>query len=107
MKLENLIGWENSNKERNHISMYKNSPRARYYLGIGFSGVYFTSREAQCMTLFLEGKTNLEVGICLGLSLRTIDAYLKTMREKLGCSSKKELINKVRQSQFVRPPNIN
>ena len=69
-----------------------------YYLN---SDVYFTEREAECMCLLLEKYTNEQVGMCLGLSARTVEFYIKNMREKTGCVSKSHLIQYVSQTQFV------
>lgn len=72
-----------------------------YYLGENYPNIYFTQREAECMHELLQGKTNAEIAAALSLSVRTIDFYLSNMRIKLKCRTRKELINKVLNSDFV------
>lgn len=64
-------------------------------------GVYLTPREAQCMALMLQGATNVEVARKLGLSSRTVEFYIKNMRERLDCYSKAHLIRRIRKTDFV------
>lgn len=61
----------------------------------------FTAREAQCMVLLLKGKTIAKVAEILKLSARTVEFYLKKMKEKIGCNSKSELIGIIAESDFM------
>ena len=74
--------------------------KARYALGDKFAGIYFTRREAECMALLLNGKRNIDIAEELVLSTRTTEYYFGKMKEKLGISTKFDLIEKVMQSDF-------
>lgn len=51
-----------------------------------------TERENQCAYYLLQGMTAREIGIQLGLSPRTIESHLESMKSKLCCKNKIELI---------------
>lgn len=63
--------------------------------------VQFSRREADCLVHFLHGKTANETGLALGLSRRTVEFYVKNMRQKVGCRTKAELISIVKDGDFV------
>ncbi|MCK4869491.1 MAG: helix-turn-helix transcriptional regulator [Gammaproteobacteria bacterium] len=65
------------------------------------SEVQFSRREADCLVQFLEGKTINETALVLGLSSRTVEFYVKNMRQKVGCCTKAELIRVVKAGDFV------
>lgn len=48
---------------------------------------YLTRRQRQCMRLLIEGKTASEIGLILGLSIRTVREHLRRSRIQLGCYS--------------------
>lgn len=73
-----------------------------YYLGGDFPGVYLTPREAECMVLLLLHYTNEEVAQKLNLSTRTIEFYVKNMRQKLDCPSKMQLITNIQRTDFMQ-----
>lgn len=75
--------------------------KARYALGAPYEGHYFTYREAQCMVLFINGKTVDKVAERLHLSPRTVEYYLNNMKSKLKCRTKSELIGCVMQTRFL------
>ncbi len=74
----------------------------RYMLGAQYQDIYFTEREAECITLLIEGKLYRQVGTLLGLSQRTVEFYSKIMQGKLNCHTKKELIEKVKNTEFFK-----
>lgn len=76
------------------------SPLSHYYLGDSFPNVYLTAREADCMSLLLAGYSNPQVAEELHLSPRTVEFYIKNMRQKLGCHNKTHLIRTVRATHF-------
>lgn len=77
-------------------------PKARkFYLGEKYPGIYFTERERQTIFYFLQGKTTAQVGVCLNLSPRTVEYYLKNMKSKLNCQRKSELIGKIFEIGFT------
>jgi len=50
-----------------------------------------SSREKQCLKLFLEGKTAKETAFILSLSSRTVESYFENIKTKLSCWSKSEV----------------
>lgn len=74
----------------------------KYELGEPLSSVYFTQREAECVIQVLRGKTMNETGDILRLSPRTIEYYLGKIKRKLNCRKKKEIIQLVSQTDFVK-----
>ncbi len=69
-------------------------------LGSRFDYLCLTPRETDCMALLLKGYTNERVAEELKLSARTVEFYIKNMRQKLGCHNKAHLIQTVRLSEF-------
>ena len=76
-------------------------PRRRYVLDETHA-LYLTYREAQCMLLFIHGKTVIKAARCLALSPRTVEYYLNNMKAKLKCRTKSELIEQILQTQFLK-----
>lgn len=75
-------------------------PKQRFGLGGEYGNAYLTYREAQCMLLFMRGKTVTKVAQCLKLSPRTIEFYLNNIKGKLNCRSKPELIEAIIETPF-------
>lgn len=48
-------------------------------------------REKQCLVLLREGHTHQTIGLTLGLSERTIEHYLESVKNKLGLETRTEL----------------
>ena len=77
--------------------------RRRLYLsGTGIDGAYFTPRECEIMLSAMCGDTMQQSAIKLGLSPRTVEYYINNMRHKLSCENKKQLIHKVKHSNFIQ-----
>lgn len=72
-----------------------------FKLGNKHPDVKFSRREAECLVKFLQGMTVRDTAEALGLSPRTVEFYVKNMRQKVGCRTKSELINIVANSDFV------
>ena len=60
-------------------------------------GWYLTGRELQCITGFMDGMTIKAVANSLSLSPRTVEFYLKRIKDRFGCRTKVELLNLLRQ----------
>jgi DNA-binding CsgD family transcriptional regulator len=54
-----------------------------------------SNREVECLFYLLEGCTAKETAINLQLSPRTVEGYIESMKNKLGCSTASELLIKV------------
>jgi len=51
-------------------------------------------REMQCLEMFKQGYSAQSTGAILGLSQRTVEYYFEKIKDKLGCTSKWELLTK-------------
>lgn len=67
-----------------------------------FKNVSLTYREVECLLLLRKGYTNVKVGEKLNLSPRTVEFYIKNMREKLGCYTKRHLIECLKHVELDR-----
>lgn len=94
----NQDGGGASNDDNGHRRQKDNK---RFSLGDKFPDVIFTRREAECMMEFLNGKTILAVAKTLSISHRTVEFYLKKMKNKLDCKTKSELISKILISDLM------
>ena len=54
------------------------------------------------MALLLKGKSVKAASLVLGISLRTVESYIKNMRIKLGCSNKYHLVETVFTTAFPK-----
>ncbi len=56
--------------------------------------VYLTQRESQCFSWIVRGMTAKATGNKMRIKPRTVAKYVLILKEKLGCYSKDELIEK-------------
>lgn len=52
--------------------------------------VQFSGRESEVITLLLEGKSNKQIALSLGVSVRTVEYHLSNIYTKLGVTSRTE-----------------
>ena len=52
-----------------------------------------TPQERHCLDLFHQGKSGQATAAIMGLSQRTVEHYFENMKNKLGCSSKWDLLD--------------
>lgn len=64
----------------------------RLQLGPEFANEYLTSREVDVLRLLLLGRTALRIADELKLSQRTIESYIITLKLKLQCETKGDII---------------
>ena len=64
-------------------------------------GLYLTQREAECMHWMLLGCTMKEIAMKLKLSPRTVEYYMKRLKERWGCKNKQELVCMLSEQGFV------
>lgn len=79
-----------------------NTAKARVFLGSAFPATYFTTREAQCVYLLLQHKKRKEIATGLGLSIRTIEAYITEAKAKTKTHSQKELAEVIKKTDFLQ-----
>ncbi len=65
-----------------------------------YDSLNLSAREIQCMTLIASGRTMKEIGKHLSLSPRTIESYLNSLKNKLGCTHKGDIISFYEQSDL-------
>lgn len=56
-----------------------------------------SSREKECLELFLQGKTAQQTALLLNLSRRTVETYFENIKDKLGCLSKAEILQSLKK----------
>lgn len=64
----------------------------RLLLGKTFDYEYLTQRELDVLKYVIQGYTAKKIAIVLALSYRTVEAYIVTLKLKLRCATKGELI---------------
>ena len=74
----------------------------RVFLGPKFPGVYLTHREHQCALQIMEGHTLKEIARTLELSPRTVEFYLKNIKNKLGCRTKYQMMRALLDTQWYQ-----
>lgn len=75
--------------EKSSTPLSSRDPQAQRFLNMIMP---LSNRERQCLELFKEGKTAKMTGDMLGLSKRTVEFYFENIKNKLGCSSKSDLL---------------
>jgi DNA-binding CsgD family transcriptional regulator len=73
----------------------------QYYLGDQYPNTYFTKREAECAFWLVNHLTIVETAYQMSLSPRTVEYYVKHMKEKLQCGSKKVLLQKILETDLM------
>ena len=58
-------------------------------------GVRLSKRQYDCLIHLIHGKTTKEIARILDLSTRTVESYIETLKIKLNCYSKAQLIDKL------------
>ena len=64
-----------------------------------------TAREGAVLALLCEGKTAMEIGHGLGMSVRTVDKHLERIYRKLGVHDRLAAYQVAVQARFVEPPH--
>lgn len=84
------------------IGIKKSRDLRSYFLGDNYPGIYLTKREAECMFWVVQDYTIAATAIKMGLSSRTVEFYVKNLKLKLACASKKELIEVILQTTLLQ-----
>lgn len=111
--MESHMYWEKMVKDFIHKRYYtrlqQNTPNRHrpkiiktYYLGSQHPNLYLTRREAECIFYMLAGDNNTTIACKLKLSPRTVEFYIKNMKIKLGCHTKYELMDIVKNSDVLQ-----
>jgi DNA-binding CsgD family transcriptional regulator len=64
------------------------------YFKLQVNKLKLSKREAECIYNLSQGKTAKEIAKVLNLSFRTVEFYINNIKNKWGCSTRSELIDK-------------
>jgi len=64
--------------------------------------VYLSEKEIECLTGFIQGKSAKSIAKYKNISYRTVEAHLHNIKQKLGCWTKEEVIEKIFSNIFLR-----
>lgn len=81
------------NTQNQLITHYSEELENKYTQHI--QGVRFTPKQSQCVSLLKKGFTAKEIGKQLNISFRTVELYVETLKKKLNCKNKSELLIKL------------
>jgi len=87
----------NMKKERG-LELFENAPTVPLAFDPQFCSFLkrisiLSPQERRCLDLFKQGKSAQATGAIMGLSQRTVEHYFDNIKNKLGCSSKYDLLN--------------
>jgi len=60
-----------------------------------------TARQAECLYWVQAGKSSPEIGLILGLSSRTVDAYVAAACQRLGVRTRTEVVIRARSLGLI------
>ena len=83
------------------IDLLKASNKSNFWVLGGNEITKLTCREAQCLWQLRQGQSAKQTAINLNLSPRTIEIYIKNIKEKFKCRTKLELLSKINGSEFL------
>ncbi|MDA9832101.1 helix-turn-helix transcriptional regulator [Gammaproteobacteria bacterium] len=91
-------------KHRNESDTKQSVPKEKpvKYILNKEKGWYLTGRELQCIMGFLDGQTIKAVALSLSLSPRTVEFYLKRIKDRFGCRTKVDLLNVISQFDLLK-----
>lgn len=75
--------------------------KKQYLMVTETAAVYFTAREVDTMKSLMFGGTLQDVAGLMGLSRRTVEFYVKNLRQKLKCTDKNTLVEKVEEQKLL------
>ena len=75
--------------------------RSKYYLGERYPTIYFSQREAECMVLLLSGYKLTGAADYLGISIKTVDCYASSIKQKMGCRHIKIAVQLIKETEFM------
>ncbi len=76
------------------LSIQLDAKIERYYVNNSF---YLTKRECQCLKLLSQGFSMKEIGTALGISSKTAEFHLDSIKKKSGLIKRKDIINLARK----------
>lgn len=90
------------------ISQVTNQNKSHSYLALGniFGHAHLTKRETEVLKYVVLGYTAKRIGQTLGISFRTVEAYIETLKMKLMCASKSDITEIVIKSGLIYKLNL-
>ncbi|MES2608500.1 MAG: helix-turn-helix transcriptional regulator [Pseudomonadota bacterium] len=88
-------------KAADHLITGKEDVQSIYVLNDEHSPLPLTSRQQTCLFLLVRGKSMKEIASILGISVRTAEEHITTIRTKLDCNSRSQVIEKAINSGFL------
>lgn len=73
----------------------------KYILPEKYKGVYLTHREVQCLAYLTSGYSAKRIAQLFNISYRTVESHLATIRTKLYCRTRSELISTVIEEKLL------
>ncbi len=67
--------------------------KGRLNLGKQLENQYLTKRELDIIKFLIYGYSAKETGLALGISYRTVESYINSLKLKMRCNKKRELIS--------------
>lgn len=67
---------------------------ANFYLNSQYDGLNLSKRQTECLFYLIRGKSLKAIGKAMNLSPRTIESYIDLIKDKMGCNTKSEVIEK-------------
>ena len=69
-------------------------------------GVNLTGRELEVVRLVVEGRTNDEIGVALGIGSKTVETHLRRLFERFGAASRTELATRALREGWLDIPAV-
>lgn len=98
--INNFFNIMNQKKE-NDVKLNKCAPR-EFLVICEQKEVVLSKREAQCLYHLLQGKTAKETANTLCISPRTVEVYLRSLKDKTNSGTKIDIIAKIDKLHFLR-----
>jgi DNA-binding CsgD family transcriptional regulator len=78
----------------------------RFYLSGKHKSVYLTRREAECLTCISDGDSAKAAAKNLRIDPRTVEKHIASIKNKLNCISKNDLIKSANESGFSQIASV-
>lgn len=89
--MSSSYAYYGAEKSRDDFVSYDKKGRLTLKLDSGIE--YFTKREMEILQYVLQGYSAKRIGQLLGISFRTVESYINTLKIKFRCNRKNDLIS--------------
>lgn len=84
-----------------HFLSIKNKKAATYVFQDTYADDLLSKKESMCLFYIVRGKSNKEIAQILNLSCRTIEGKIITIKGKMQCDSRNQIIEKALQKGYL------